>query len=122
MVEKDVSKSSMLELTTYEECDENCTLLKEPDIHHQLLLCKLEASPISKDSMIESTTTVELSKGHNLHVNSKLTSTQMEQLTKLLQKHEKAFAWDYGDMKGLSPTLCTHRVYINEGCLPLCQP
>lgn len=25
----------------------------------------------------------------------------MKQLTKLLQKHEKTFAWDYGDMKEL---------------------
>ena len=46
----------------------------------------------------------------------------MEQLIELLQRHEKAFAWDYDDMKGLSPTLCTDRIYINEGCLPLCQP
>ena len=64
----------------------NCTLLKEPNILHQLLLCELEAILISKAVMIESTTTVELSKGHNLHVNSKLTPTQMEQLTKLLQR------------------------------------
>ena len=77
-VEKDVSKSSVLELTTYEECGENCTLLKELDILHPLLPCELEASPISKASMIESTTTVELTKGHNLHVNPKLTPTQME--------------------------------------------
>ena len=21
----------------------------------------------------------------------------------------------------MSPTLCTHRIYINEGCLPFCQ-
>ena len=34
VVEKDVSESSMLELTTYEECDENYTLLKEPYILH----------------------------------------------------------------------------------------
>ena len=46
----------------------------------------------------------------------------MEQLTKLLQKHEKDFAWDYGDMKGLNPTLCTNRIYINEGFLPFHQP
>ena len=25
-------------------------------------------------------------------------------------------------MKGLSHKLCTHRIYINEGCFPLCQP
>ena len=36
--------------------------------------------------------------------------------------HEKTFAWDYSDMKGLSPTLCNHRIYINEGFLPLRQP
>ena len=78
MLEKDVSESFVLELITYEECGENCTLLKEPDILHQLLPCELEASPISKAAMIESTTIVELSKGHNLHVNPKLTPTQME--------------------------------------------
>ena len=122
MVEKAVSESSVLELITYEECGENCTLLKEPNILHQFLPCELEESLIFEATMIESTTTIELSKGHNLHVNPKLLSTQMEQLTKLLQKHEKDFAWDYGDMKGLSPTLYTHRIYINEGCLPLYQP
>ena len=75
-----------------EECGENCTLLKELDILHQLLPCELEASPISEAAMIESTTTIELSKGHNLHVNPKLTPTQMKWLTELLQRHEKAFA------------------------------
>ena len=78
MVEKDVSKSFVLELTTYEDCDENCTLLKAHDILHQLLLCELETSPIFEAAMIESTTIIELSKGHNLHVNPKLSSTQME--------------------------------------------
>ena len=119
---KNESDSSVLELTTYEECNECCILLKEPDIIHQLLPCELDTSLISEASIINSTTTIELSKGLNLHVNPKLSSTQMKQLTNLLQKHEKAFAWDYGDMKGLSPTLCTHRIYINEGCLPLHQP
>ena len=78
MVEKDVSKSSVLELITYEKCGEDCTLLKEHDILYQLLPCELEASPISEATMIESTTAVELSKGHNLHVNLKLTPNQME--------------------------------------------
>ena len=91
MVEKDVSKSFVLKLITHEECDENCTFLKEPNILHQLLLCELEENPISEAAMIESTATAELSKGHNLHVNPKLSSTQMELLTRLLQKHEKYF-------------------------------
>ena len=78
MVEKDISKSFGLELITYEACGENFTLLKELDILHQLLLFELEVSPISKAAIIESTTTFELFKGHNLHVNPKLTPTQME--------------------------------------------
>ena len=53
MVEKDASESSILELITYEECGENCTLLKEPDILHQLLSCELEASPIFEAAMID---------------------------------------------------------------------
>ena len=107
MVEKDVSESYVLELITYEECDKNCTLLKEPEIFCSLIPCELEAISISEANMIDSTTTIELTKGLNLHVNPKLTPTQMEQLKGSLQRHEKAFAWAYGDMKGLSPILCT---------------
>ena len=92
---------------------------QEPDITHQLLPCELDITLISEASMVNLTTTVELSKGHNLHVNNKLSAQQMIQLIELLQKHEATFAWDYEDMKGLSPTLCTHRIYINEGCMPL---
>ena len=40
VVEKDIFESSSLELITYEECDENCTLLKEPDVLHQPLPCE----------------------------------------------------------------------------------
>lgn len=72
--------------------------------------------------MVELTITVELSPGHNLHVNNKLSQSQLGLLTKLLNQHEKAFAWDYGDMVGLSPKLCTHRIYINGGSLPLQLP
>ena len=65
VVEKDVFDSSMLELTTYEECDENYIFPKELDIIHQLLPCELDTSPIYEAAIIESTTIIELSKGHN---------------------------------------------------------
>ena len=78
VVGKYVSESSMLELITYEEFDKNSTLLKEPEILCSILPCELEASPIFEAAMIDSTTTIELTKGHKLHVNHKLTPTQME--------------------------------------------
>ena len=111
VVEKDVYNSFVLEIITYGECNENYFLPKEPDIIHQLLSCELDTSPISKVAIVDLTSTIEFSKGHNLHVNPKLPSIQKKQLTNLLQKHEKAFAWDYGDMKGLIPMLCTHRIH-----------
>ena len=45
-----------------------------------------------------------------------------KQLMKLLQENKEAFAWDYTDMKGISPELCIHRIYIKEGSCPVCQP
>eukprot|EP00253_Pinus_taeda_P008533 PITA_08533 len=41
---------------------------------------------------------------------------------KLLRENKEAFAWDYTDMKGISPKLCAHRIYIKEGSHPVCQP
>jgi hypothetical protein len=40
----------------------------------------------------------------------------------VLQKHSDAFAWDYPDMKGIHPDLCTHHIYIKEGSRPIRQP
>eukprot|EP00253_Pinus_taeda_P026227 PITA_26227 len=41
---------------------------------------------------------------------------------KLLHENKEAFAWDYTDMKGISPELCTHRIYIKEGSRLVWQP
>lgn len=41
---------------------------------------------------------------------------------RLLRENKEAFAWDYTDMKGISPELCTHRMYIKEGDRPVYQP
>ena len=85
VVDKDVFDSSMLELITYEEYDQSCFLPKEPYISHQILTCELDVTPISKATMVNLTTTVELSKGHKLHVNSKLSAKQITQLIELPQ-------------------------------------
>lgn len=72
VLEKDISDRSVLEGTIYEEFNENYFLPKELDIIHHLLPYELDTSPISKATIIDLTTTIELSKCHNLHVNHKL--------------------------------------------------
>eukprot|EP00253_Pinus_taeda_P034577 PITA_34577 len=66
--------------------------------------------------------TVEIEPGKTLNINPNLTDDQKQQLMKLLKENKEAFAWDYTDMKGISPELCTHHIYIKEGSRPICQP
>ena len=40
----------------------------------------------------------------------------------MLREHLDAFAWSYKEMKGVHPSVCTHHIYIKEGCKPVCQP
>lgn len=40
----------------------------------------------------------------------------------MLKKHLHAFEWSYKEMKGVNPSMCTHKFYIKEGCKPMNQP
>ena len=64
---------------------------------------------------------VEIEPGKILNINPNLIDVETQQLMKLLMKNKEAFAWDYTDMKGISPELCTHRIYIKEDFRPICQ-
>eukprot|EP00253_Pinus_taeda_P032891 PITA_32891 len=66
--------------------------------------------------------TVEIELGKTLNINPNLTDDEKQQLMKLLRENKEAFSWDYTDMKGISPELCTHHIYIKEGSRPVCQP
>ena len=40
----------------------------------------------------------------------------------MLKENIEAFAWSYKEMKGVHPLVCTHYIYIKEGCKPVRQP
>jgi hypothetical protein len=64
---------------------------------------------------------VEIEPGKTLNINPNLTDVETQQLMKLLLENKEAFAWDYIDLKRISPELCTHRIYIKEDCRPIYQ-
>jgi len=66
--------------------------------------------------------TIEILLGKTLNINRNLERSQQEKLTKLLQKHSTAFAWEYTDMKGIDPKTCIHHIYIEENSRPIRQP
>jgi len=70
---------------------------------------------IPLDTLYENPSTlVEIHQGKNLNVNSKLETSQQDQLIKMLQEHSSAFTWDYIDMKGIQHSLLIHHIYNKE--------
>ena len=43
-------------------------------------------------------------------VSSSLIKQQEEKLVKVLQRYKSAIGWTLADIKGISPTLCVHRI------------
>eukprot|EP00253_Pinus_taeda_P026620 PITA_26620 len=65
---------------------------------------------------------VEIEPGKTLNINADLTPEQETKLIHILTKYKDAFAWDYPDMKGIDPQLCTHHIYIENDSKPVRQP
>lgn len=92
------------------------------DILHTLLPQEVCTSHLSEASQVDLTVKVEVDLNKYLNINNQLTGTQRITLVDLLKCHQHAFAWDYKDMHGIDPIVCTHRIYIKEDCRPLRQP
>jgi hypothetical protein len=102
-----------------------------PETHNQLIVlleCDNQENlnsgspPQTPNTISSKSIPVEIEPGKTLNINPHLTDAKTQQLMKLLRENKESFTWDYTDMKGISPELCTHRIYIKEDCRPICQP
>lgn len=89
---------------------------------HTMFPYELKVPCINDAAMIELTTQIQVSEGRYLNINYKLSNAQQFQLTNLLISHQHAFGWDYHYMKGLDPKICTHWIFIRDGCQPVRYP
>ncbi|RVW18656.1 Retrovirus-related Pol polyprotein from transposon 17.6 [Vitis vinifera] len=55
-------------------------------------------------------------------ISSSLTVSQEDNLLRILRKHKKAIGWQISDLNGISPLICTHHIYMEEGAKPTRQP
>ena len=53
---------------------------------------------------------------------STLTSDKEDSLLGVLRKCKKAIGWQISDLKGISPLVCTHHIYMEEDAKPVRQP
>ncbi|RVW68153.1 Retrovirus-related Pol polyprotein from transposon 17.6 [Vitis vinifera] len=55
-------------------------------------------------------------------ISSTLTSDQEDSLLGVLRKCKKAIGWQTSDLKGISPLVCTHHIYMEDDAKPVRQP
>ncbi|RVW94360.1 hypothetical protein CK203_037877 [Vitis vinifera] len=54
-------------------------------------------------------------------ISSSLTSHQEDCLMEVLRRCKKAIGWQISDLKGISPLVCTHHIYMEEEAKPIRQ-
>ena len=55
-------------------------------------------------------------------ISSSLTTPQELCLLEVFKKCKKAIGWQIFDLKGISPLVCTHHIYMEEEGKPIRQP
>ena len=55
-------------------------------------------------------------------ISSSLTSSQEEDLTRVLKEYRAAIGWSFDDIKGVPSSICEHRIFIEEGSRPTREP
>ncbi|XP_075083316.1 uncharacterized protein LOC142167062 [Nicotiana tabacum] len=55
-------------------------------------------------------------------ISSSLTAEQEERLIEVLKTHKEALGWKIADIKGINPTVCTHRILMEDSYKPIVQP
>ncbi|KAI3673298.1 hypothetical protein L6452_39415 [Arctium lappa] len=55
-------------------------------------------------------------------ISSNLSSEQEEKLIELLKDHKKVIGWTIADIKGISPSLCQHKIILEDNSIGKVQP
>ena len=55
-------------------------------------------------------------------ISSSLSTHQEVCLLEVLKRYKKAIGWQISDLKGVSPLVCTHHIYMEEEAKPIRQP
>ena len=65
---------------------------------------------------------LEENKQNPVVISSSLTTHQEDCLLEVLKRCEKVIGWQISDLKGISPLVCTHHIYMEEEAKPTHQP
>jgi hypothetical protein len=101
----------------------NPTIVSNPTFQMLKAILDCEAQGDSLEDLMEqqilttvvhNNKSIEIAPGRSLNINANLDAQQQQKLIQILSKYQQAFAWEYSDMKGIDPQLCTHHIYIEK--------
>ena len=54
-------------------------------------------------------------------ISASLTAVEEEKLLRVLRDHKNAIGWSLADLKGIRPSMCMHRILLEDGHKPLVE-
>lgn len=104
------------------------TLDDSKDLQHQPILHELLPHPCPLNTLIgdpsdiqDVVKKIELKGDKPLFINASLSFEQEKYLKEALESNIEAFSWEYKDMRGIQPNICTHHIYTKD-FKPMRQP
>jgi len=107
---------SLCQVSSIEESEKICLTTE----HDKLLPSLISPPKLDVKPFPENLKYVYLGEDETLLViiSSILKPEQEEKLVRVLREHREAFGWTLADLKGLSPTLCTHTSTLESETRP----
>src|SRR4051812_16541602 len=96
---------------SYEANENNKEMIKEPP--------KLELKQLPSHLRYAF---LEDKENYPIIINASLTKNEEEKLLRVLREHKAAIGWTISDLKGISPSICMHKILMEESYKPTVQP
>ena len=61
---------------------------------------------------------LELPKNKSVIISSSISEAEEQRLLEILRKHKESIAWSIEDLKGISPSICIHKILLEENARP----
>ena len=61
---------------------------------------------------------LELPKSKPVIISARLSDAEEQRLLEILRKHKESIAWSIEDLKGISPSICMHKILLKENARP----
>ena len=65
---------------------------------------------------------LDVKKTYHVIISANLSEQEEERLLKTLKKNRAAIGYTLDDLKGISPTLCQHKINLEADAKPVCDP